>query len=132
MAFTLTRLQRLHWLTVFIAMVWLVNGLFFKVFNLIPRHQLIVGRFFGDEISGVVTLTIGLLEVGMAMWILSGYSKQINALVQIFIILSMNILEFWLVPNLLLWGRFNLVFALGFLALVAYDGGLIRKLSTTK
>ncbi len=37
------------------------------------------------------------------------------------VISTMNILEFLLVPQLLLWGRFNIVFAVIFIALIYYN-----------
>jgi uncharacterized membrane protein YphA (DoxX/SURF4 family) len=94
-----------------IATVWIINGLFCKVLNLVPRHQHIVGRILGDEYSRPLTLLIGLSEIGMAIWILSGIKPRLNAVAQISIVATMNILEFILVPELLLWGRFNSVFA---------------------
>lgn len=36
-------------LTYFIALVWLVNGLFCKVLNLVPRHQEIIGEILGND-----------------------------------------------------------------------------------
>lgn len=108
--------QRL--LTVCIATVWIINGLFCKVLNLVPRHELIVSRILGDNFSRPITLLIGLSEIGMAIWILSGFKKRINAITQIVIIGSMNILEFLLAPDLLLWGRLNSVFAFLFVTVI--------------
>lgn len=103
-----------------LAIVWLVNGLFCKLFNLEPRHEAIVSRILGDSYSNVITNAIGIAEVIMAIWILSGkWSKQ-NAIVQIIIIAIMNLLEFFLVPDLLLWGRWNAFFALLLLAVIYY------------
>jgi len=42
---TLNRLYKL--LTLLIATVWLANGLFCKLLNLVPRHRLIVARILG-------------------------------------------------------------------------------------
>lgn len=104
-----------------IALVWLVNGLFCKVLNLVPRHQKIVGEILGQEYARELTITIGLAEVGMALWILSRYKNRLNAILQIAIIASMNILEFLLVPELLLWGKANSLFALLFILLIYYN-----------
>lgn len=98
-------------LTYFIAFVWLVNGLLCKVLNLVPRHEQIVASILGDKYSRTLTLMIGFSEIGMAVWILSRFKTRFNAIVQIAIVASMNILEFILVPDLLLWGRFNSIFA---------------------
>ena len=109
-------------LNYFIAAVWLVNGLFCKVFNLVPRHQLIVAGIMGDEHAGFLTLAIGIAETGMALWIASGHFRKLAAITQIACIASMNILEFILVPELLLWGKANSLFAFLFIILVYYNG----------
>ncbi len=42
--------SRLHQLLTYaIASVWLVNGLFCKVLNWVPRHQFIVARILGKN-----------------------------------------------------------------------------------
>lgn len=105
-------------LNYFIAAIWIVNGLFCKVLNLVPRHQEIVARILGQEHAELLTKTIGIAEIAMGIWILSGYWPRVNAITQIIIIATMNILEFILVPDLLLWGRFNLFFAVLLIALI--------------
>src|ERR1700748_3385781 len=92
-----------------IATIWLLNGLFCKVLNLVPRHQLIVAHILGDKYSRTFTVLIGIAETLMACWILSGIKSRLNAIVQIVVIATMNTLEFFLVPDLLLWGKFNSV-----------------------
>src|SRR5678809_129100 len=92
-----------EWLTYFIAMVWIVNGLLCKVLNLVPRHQEIVSKILATENARFCTLVIGLAEVGMGLWILSGILTRLNAVTQIAVIATMNALEFILVPDLLLW-----------------------------
>lgn len=104
--------------TYFIAGVWLVNGLFCKVLNLVPRHQEIVARILGEEHAGFFTKAIGFSEIAMAVWILSGISTRLNAITQITIIAVMNVIEFMIAPDLLLWGRWNLVFASLFILLI--------------
>jgi len=42
-----------------IAAIWIVNGLFCKVLNLVPRHQQIVARILGSEYSRLFTIVIG-------------------------------------------------------------------------
>ncbi|MCT8338564.1 DoxX-like family protein [Flavobacteriaceae bacterium TK19130] len=108
-------------ITVLIALVWLVNGLFCKVLDLVPRHQQIVGEILGQEYAGELTMAIGLAEAGMAVWILSGYKSRFNAVLQIIIIATMNILEFLLVPDFLLWGKANSIFALLFILVIYYN-----------
>ena len=103
-----------------IASVWIINGLFCKVLNLVPRHQEIVARILGNDHARLLTLAIGLSEIGMAVWILSGIKRRLNAIAQIITIATMNMLEFILVPDLLLWGRFNALFAFLFILLIFY------------
>jgi len=106
-------------ITYLLAAIWLINGLYCKIFNFIPRHQQIVGEILGEEYASILTLTIGALEIAMAVWIVIGIKSKWNAIAQIVIILSMNLLEFFLVSDLLLWGGFNMIFAL-ILALIIY------------
>jgi DoxX-like protein len=114
----MTRNQFLNYL---IATVWIANGLFCKVLNLVPRHQEIVARILGHGNAALLTKAIGISEIAMATWILSGYRARLNVLTQITIIATMNILEFILAPDLLLWGRFNLLFAVLFILLIFYN-----------
>ena len=102
-----------------LAVIWFLNGFVCKVLNLVPRHQQIVARFTSPELSIVFTKLIGFAEIAMAAWILSGIRPRLNALAQISIIAFMNVLEFIFVPDLLLWGRFNALFA-GLLIAVIY------------
>jgi hypothetical protein len=118
-------IQRL--LTYCIATVWLVNGLYCKLLNGVPRHQEIVGRILGFQYSALLTKWIGVSEVLMALWVVSGYWRRQNAIIQIGLVLVMNILEFALVPDLLLWGRLNLVFAVLFAVVIWWWG--FRKVS---
>ena len=104
-----------------IAAVWLVNGLFCKVLNLVPRHQEIVATILGHEHARPLTVAIGISEVLMAVWILTGIRSRLNALLQIAAIAVMNMLEFILVPGLLLWGRFNAFFALLLILVIYYN-----------
>ncbi|MES2558306.1 MAG: DoxX-like family protein [Bacteroidota bacterium] len=110
-----------------IALVWVVNGLLCKVLNLVPRHEQIVARILGNDYSRLLTITIGLLEVVMAIWIVSGFKARIQTVVQIGIIATMNILEFILVPDLLLWGRMNLVVACLLILVIWYNEYILNK-----
>jgi uncharacterized membrane protein YphA (DoxX/SURF4 family) len=107
-------------LTYLIALTWLVNGLLCKVLNLVPRHEQIVARILGDQYSRTLTLAIGFSEIGMAVWVLSGVRSRYNAILQIAIVAAMNLLEFFLVPDLLLWGRLNSLFAFFFILIIYY------------
>ena len=113
--------------TFLIAIIWIVNGLFCKVLNLVPRHELIVARILGGEYSVLFTKAIGVSEVCMAVWILSGIKSRLNAAVQILIITTMNSIEFFLAPDLLLWGKANSVFAFIFILLIYCNEFVLNK-----
>ena len=67
-----------------------------------------------------MTLLIGFAEIGVAIWTLSNFLSKVNAVVQIIIIAVMNTLEFFLAPDLLLWGKMNIVFAFLLILLIWY------------
>lgn len=113
-----------RWLDYFIALIWLVNGLYCKVLGLVPRHREIVARILGERFSGGITVLIGVAEILMAVWVLSGIKRRLCAVFQIGVVLMMNLMETFLVPDLLLWGRLNLLFACFFCLLVWIWGGL--------
>ncbi|MBL7945531.1 MAG: DoxX-like family protein [Flavobacteriales bacterium] len=93
------------------ALIWLVNGLWCKVLGMVPRHQEIVAAIISPAVASPLTLAIGFAEMGMAAWIIWGWRYRFCAVLQIAIILLMNVIEFFAVPELLLWGRWNIVFA---------------------
>jgi len=93
----------------------------FKILDLVPRHRLIVARILGENHASMLTVCIGVAELGMALWIVSRKMKRLNAWVQITVVLVMNVLEFLLASDLLLWGRGNLVFAILFALLIYYN-----------
>lgn len=104
-----------------IAAVWVINGLFCKILNFVPRHEEIVARILGGDYSRLLTVLIGCSEMVMAVWVLTGIHSRFNALAQITLIASMNILEFILAPDLLLWGRFNSLFAFLFILFIYFN-----------
>jgi len=73
-------------LTYFMAAVWIANGLFCKVLNFVPRHEQIVARILGAGYAGILTKAIGVAEVLMAVWILSGIKSRFNAVTQILVV----------------------------------------------
>ncbi|CAH0172766.1 hypothetical protein SRABI27_01641 [Pedobacter sp. Bi27] len=117
-------------LTSFIALVWLVNGLLCKVLGLVPRHEQIVARILTPTYSHTFTILIGISEIVMAIWILSNFKTKLNALVQIVIVATMNTIEFILAPDLLLWGKFNSLFAFMFILVVFINGFSFNKKTT--
>lgn len=114
-------------LTILISLVWLINGLICKVLNLVPRHQQIVSEILGHEYSRWLTILIGISEIVMSIWIVSKYRSKINATLQIIIVAIMNLLEFMLVPELLMWGRMNSLFAFVFIIIVWYNEFILNK-----
>lgn len=63
----------------------------------------------------------------MAVWVITQYKSRLNAIVQMLVVATMNLLEFILAPDLLLWGRLNAVFALMFIGLVYYNAFILHK-----
>ena len=118
----IAHVNRADLLTYFIAAVWLGNGLFAKVLDLVPRHRMIVGRIVGERHSRLITVLIGTAEIIMAVWIVTGILPMINSLVQVTVIAAMNIIEFLLVRDLLLFGKLNALVALLFITIVLWRG----------
>jgi hypothetical protein len=114
-------------LTYCIALVWIINGLFCKILNFVPRHKQIISEILGDDYAQIFTRLIGFSEVVMALWILSKFKHRLNAAIQIAIVGLMNILEFILVPELLLWGKLNSLFAFIFILVVYLNEFYLNK-----
>lgn len=114
-------------LTLGIALVWLINGLFCKVLNLVPRHEQIVARILGEAYAPYLTPIIGSLEILMAAWILSGIKSRWCALAQAFAVALMNSIEFVVAPDLLLFGRINAVVAALFIVVVLLHEFILSK-----
>lgn len=115
-----------HIINFFIASVWFVNGFLCKLLNLVPRHQEIVAHILGINHARLLTVLIGFSEVIVAVWILASFKSRLIAILQIIAVILMNILEFALVPDLLLWGKFNLFFALLFVLLIYYNEFILK------
>lgn len=114
-------------LTYLIAAVWLINGLICKVLNIVPRHQEIVANILGYDHARLWKILIGFSEILMAIWILSGFMGRLNAITQILVIITMNTLEFYLVPDLLLWGKLNSLWAFLFILLIYFNQFQLNK-----
>ncbi|MCW3117943.1 MAG: hypothetical protein JWM28_2025 [Chitinophagaceae bacterium] len=114
-------------LSYFIALVWLLNGIFCKVLNMVPRHREIVARILGENYADFFTKVIGVAEIFMFIWIVSKIKSTFCAITQIFIIILMNIIEFLFAPDLLLYGRMNLFLALLFASLIFYNEFILHK-----
>jgi uncharacterized membrane protein YphA (DoxX/SURF4 family) len=117
-------------LTVITALIWFINGLFCKILNLVPRHELIVAKILGAEYAPVLTTTIGVAEILMVIWIVSGIKSRYCAAFQIIIVAIMNIIEFTLVPDLLLFGRLNIIFAFFFIVMIYINEFVLKNASS--
>jgi len=113
-------------LTILISLVWLINGLYAKVLGFVPRHREIVAKILGGEISTIAVKVIGVLEICMFVWVISKKYSRFAAVIQIVIVLTMNLLEFFLTPELLLFGRFNILIALVFVSIVYVNEFIIK------
>jgi uncharacterized membrane protein YphA (DoxX/SURF4 family) len=87
----------------------------------------------GEAAAPALTILIGLAELGMVVWILSGLFPRLCALTQAAIVTTMNVIEQLIAGDLLLFGRFNLLWATLFSALVLlrYRLGLLRASATS-
>ena len=110
-----------------IAAIWIVNGLICKVLNLVPRHELIVAKVLRTEYSRLLTIIIGFSEILVAIWILSNLRSRLNAIIQILIIATMNMLELLLAPDMLLWGKINGIFALVLILVIYFNEFYLNK-----
>ncbi len=88
---------------VLLAGVWLANGLGAKLLGLVPRHQAIVARFFGESSAPTLTRAIGCAEILMAAWIASGRERRACAWTMAAALVAMIGLELWRAPDLLLF-----------------------------
>ena len=111
--------MKARFLRYFFAAVWVGNGLICKVLDVVPRHREIVAHILGGDHALALTRLIGIGEIGMAVWILSGIKARWSAWAQIAAVMTMNVIEFFLVPDLLLFGKLNFLVALAYSALVA-------------
>ena len=113
-------------LNLLLGLVWLAMGLGCKVLGLVPRHREIVARILGDEVAPGLAVAIGVGEIGIALWILSGIRPRLCAIVQVVLVAGMNVLEFLLARDLLLFGAGNALAAAVFIAMVLWTERLRR------
>jgi uncharacterized protein YqjF (DUF2071 family) len=107
-----------RWSTFVVASVWLIHGLVNKLLHFSPRHLQIVQSVPG--LAGgrgeLVLTAVGLCEVGIAVWVVSGWAATVCAAVQTVFLLSMNIVELSVARSLLLWPAGLVPINLAFLA----------------
>ncbi|MGJ8661823.1 MAG: DoxX-like family protein [Bacteroidota bacterium] len=109
---------RPHLAALIFSLVWFVNGFFCKILNLVPRHLEIVERILGETYARELTLVIGLGECLFGLLVLSGWRWRYTASLQILAVLTMNVIEFVLARDLLLFGALNALIALVYCFLV--------------
>ncbi|MEE9407078.1 MAG: hypothetical protein V3V28_03275 [Polaribacter sp.] len=63
----------------------------------------------------------------MVIWILSGFKSKLNSLLQIAVIITMNIIEFTLAKDLLLFGKLNIVIAFLFVLVIYYQEFILKE-----
>lgn len=89
-----------------IAAVWIFHGLYSKLLKGIPRHERIVARVLGERWAPVVIKLVGVAEVLLGVWFLTGWWRAGAALVQTLALVTMNALEIRHARDLLIspWG----------------------------
>lgn len=117
----LPTLLRSSSVTFFIAAVWVLFAVYGKLVPLTPTHQQIVARVFGEAASSRLTHMIGLGELLIAVWVLSGIRKQWCGWFQIVAVTTMNCIELLIASDILMWGNLNGLFALIFVLLVYWN-----------
>lgn len=76
-----------------IAMVWFYQGLWCKVLGGVPRQEEVISTvpFIGVGEVRLALITLGLVECGLAVWVLSGQRMRQAATVQTALLGAMNI-----------------------------------------
>ena len=102
-----------------VAAVWLVHGLYNKLLGGSARHLQIVQSVPGlEEGTGVAVLaSVGVLEVAIAVWVISRRAPRACAIAQTVLLLSMNAVELTFARDLLVWPAGLIPVNLAFLAL---------------
>ena len=75
-----------------VAAVWLYEGLWCKLLNGEPHQVQVVQAVprYGPRIGVAFLKTLGVVEVGLALWALSGFAPLVCALVQTGLLLTLN------------------------------------------
>ena len=79
-----------------------------------------IASVLGEGIADRATLAIGALEILLGLWAFSGRYRRMCALVQTLAIASMNTLEIYLAPDLLISALGMVALNLAFLSLIWY------------
>ena len=75
-----------------VAAVWLYEGLWCKLLNGEPRQMQVVAAVphYGPSIGGVFLKSLGVIEVALAGWVLSGVAPLLCAVVQTILLVALN------------------------------------------
>ena len=90
------------WARIGVSLVWLAFGFGAKVLRLVPRHERIVARILGPGPAPVLTRLIGIGEMLVGVWFLTGIELAVCALFQTLIVATMNAIELARARDLLL------------------------------
>ena len=112
------RILRSRVVTYGIALVWVMFAILGKLLPITPTHQEIVARVFGEALGGPLLIFIGIGELGVAGWIVSGVARRWCGWFQIVTVATMNCIELSIASDILLWGKLIGFFALLFVLVV--------------
>jgi len=75
-----------------VAMVWFYQGLWCKVLGGVPRQEAVISTvpFMGAAEVRIALMVLGLVECGLAVWVLSGQRMRQAATVQTALLAAMN------------------------------------------
>jgi uncharacterized membrane protein YphA (DoxX/SURF4 family) len=106
-----------------IAAVWIFHGTYSKILDQILRHRLIVGRILGENVAAHATIVIGVGEILLGLWVLSGRARRSCALVQTLGLIAMNTLEIIYARDLLISAPGMVLLNVFFLTIVWWWAG---------
>lgn len=107
-------------LRILTASVWLYFGPGCKWFGLGTDHRRLVATILGEDHATVLTILIGSGEALLAGWILSNRAPRLCLGTQIVVILTMNVIEWVRVRELLLLGDGNFLLASTYCLFLAF------------
>jgi len=73
-----------------VALVWLYQGLWSKLLDPAKRHEAIIASVLGPTWAHRVLVLIGVVECGVALWVLSGWRPREGVFLQTGLLLGMN------------------------------------------
>jgi uncharacterized membrane protein YphA (DoxX/SURF4 family) len=74
-----------------IAAVWLYEGLWCKLLGRSQQNEVVESvPFFGERLADVFLKALGVVECGLALWVLSGWQPFLAALAQTVLLVTLN------------------------------------------